>query len=181
MPSATEPDTNNALLAIRGNESEGEDEPEDVEVARHLTFEEPAAAAATTTTQQPEQTAAQMAKAERLAALNRYKAAVDAGAVVFIHVDIESGGEDVGIIQLSAVAHDSSDNTKLGDTFDMYVRPTSRVRASDWNEEAIKITGLDYNSPEIKSANEMEVVWPQWESWCASKLPAGKVGCLVAP
>ena len=53
--------------------------------------------------------------------MSRYKAAINAGAVVFIYVDIESGGKDVGIIQLSAVAHHSSNNSKLGDTFDRYV------------------------------------------------------------
>jgi len=70
------------------------------------------------------------------------------GKLLFLHVDLETGGEDVGVIQISCVCHDFAKDEVIA-TFNSYVKPPNYVKASSWNEHATSITGLHHHSPEI--------------------------------
>jgi hypothetical protein len=43
-----------------------------------------------------------------------------------VYNDLETGGEAVGIIQMSAIAHDFTTNSQFGYLFNMYVKPPRR-------------------------------------------------------
>jgi Inhibitor of the KinA pathway to sporulation, predicted exonuclease len=102
-----------------------------------------------------------------------------AGNLIFLHVDLETGGEQVGVIQISCVCHDYKTNEVIG-TFDSYVRPPASVKPSHWNEHATSITGLNWHSPEIKGADEIHIVWEQFKAFCEKHIGQSNIGCLVA-
>jgi hypothetical protein len=43
--------------------------------------------------------------------------------LIYIHIDLETQGEAVGITQMSAIAHDYTTNSRFGNSFNMYVKP----------------------------------------------------------
>jgi hypothetical protein len=102
-----------------------------------------------------------------------------AGNLIFLHVDLETGGEEVGVIQISCVCHDYKTNEVIG-TFDSYVRPPASVKPSHWNEHATLITGLNWHSPQIKRADEIHIVWEQFKAFCEKHIGQSNIGCLVA-
>ena len=122
---------------------------------------------------------AEAAKEKRKQQMERWYKAIADKIVVYIHVDVETGGEEVGIIQLSAVAHDSSTNIKIGRDFNEYIKPPPRITSDKWNHVAVETTGLHWNHPKIKSADLLDIVWPKWVKWCKDKVPEGKFGCRI--
>ena len=100
------------------------------------------------------------------------------GRFVLLSVDLETGGEEVGVIQLSCVAHNLRTDEKK--EFDEYIRPPDKIRPADWNDVAISITGIQPNGPEMRSAKPIEEVYPQFVKFCEDCVPDDHVGCLVA-
>jgi hypothetical protein len=90
------------------------------------------------------------------------------GRLLFLHVDLETGGEDVGVIQISCVCHDYTKN-EVTATFNSYIRPPNYVKVSSWNEHATRITGLHHHSPEITNADQIDIVWPKFKDFCEKK------------
>jgi hypothetical protein len=101
------------------------------------------------------------------------------GRLLFLHVDLETGGEDVGVIQISCVCHDYTKN-EVTATFNSYIQPPNYVKASSWNEHATRITGLHHHSPEITNADQIDIVWPKFKDFCEKNIGELYVGCLVA-
>jgi hypothetical protein len=56
--------------------------------------------------------------------------AIIAKKLVLILIDLETGGENVGIIQMSAIAHDHATNCRFGEPFNEYVKLPKNVSAS---------------------------------------------------
>ena len=80
--------------------------------------------------------------------------------LVFVSFDIETGGEQCGIIQISAeIFRFEKDGTPSieNDSFDEYVRPPSDAY---WNSNSCKRThGLHADHPQIKDASSLSEVW----------------------
>ena len=76
--------------------------------------------------------------------------------VVLVSFDIETGGEDCGICQISAVAFDLHGNSLCND-FDYYVKPPPGAK---WDNHHTNVHGLHANHDCIKSADMVEIVWP---------------------
>ena len=79
-------------------------------------------------------------------------------SLVLFHVDIETGGEHCGIIQLSAVAHDVDTNQMLG-KFNKFVNPG---RDAIWNDQCTATHGLTKHHPSIKDGDTIFEVWKQF-------------------
>ena len=90
--------------------------------------------------------------------------------VVFLSLDLETGGEYCGIIQLSGqlFRQDPEDHQKksfiiVDDTFNEYVAPPD---GAFWNEEACRQShGLSARSPEIQNGRPFITVWTNFCSW----------------
>jgi hypothetical protein len=105
----------------------------------------------------------------------------DLERLVYIHLDVEAGGPDCGLTQISAVCDDPSaaglDVEELP-SFDEYVRPPTGVR---WCPKAKEITGLHAGHASIRTAKPIEEVWPRFVAWVEEKLQNGaKRGVIVA-
>ena len=72
--------------------------------------------------------------------------------MIQIHIDLETGGEAVGIIQISDIAHDCTTNSQFGTPFNMFIKPTTHIKAKHWSSQAEAITGLTHNCNKIKNA-----------------------------
>jgi hypothetical protein len=96
---------------------------------------------------------------------------------VFFSVDVETGGEHCGIVQISAVEiHFSYDGTDY--EFDMYVNPGPGAK---WDSTCTSVTGLSPNDNRIQNAGSIETVWPQFVEFIESQLDNGaKKGIIVA-
>ena len=98
---------------------------------------------------------------------------IDRGKAIFLSLDVETGGEYCGILQLSAeicrmiIKQDGS--SKLKDkatdirrdtnTFNKYVEP---AEGAIFAEACTRIHGLSESSPCIKNASDIDVVWSQF-------------------
>ena len=108
---------------------------------------------------------------------------VEAGTAIFVSFDIETGGEECGILQISAECFTlEQDVCKYGgqrfsDTFDSYVKPSD---SAVWSEHATKIHGLHRGHPSIINADPLESVWVEFIAYLNANIPIGKVGVLVA-
>ena len=103
--------------------------------------------------------------------------------LVFLSLDVETGGENVGLIQLLCVSYDPNANnppTNGKDEFDEYIKPLKNVEAGDWNQINIELTGIQPNDEKMINASELEDVWPRFKAFCEARVPEGKVGCFVA-
>ena len=80
--------------------------------------------------------------------------------VVFVSIDLETGGDAVGIIQLSAVAFDLHHGGQPLGIFNEYVKPT--VEAKYWSQAAIAVHNITPSSPEIQSASSLDVFWQEF-------------------
>jgi hypothetical protein len=49
--------------------------------------------------------------------------------LIYIHIEPETGGEAVGIIQIWAIAHEYTTNSRFGTPFNMYVKPPPHIKA----------------------------------------------------
>lgn len=122
--------------------------------------------------------------------------------LVFVSLDLETGGEDCGIIQLSAeivrvvierdgakAAKDTlasmsregtlfnDDDNPTGGEFNEYVNPG---RDAVWSDAAIEITGLSRSDPKIASARSIIPVWGSFCSWIETNIADDEVGAIVA-
>jgi hypothetical protein len=61
--------------------------------------------------------------------------------LIYIHIDLETGGEAVGIIQMSAIAHDYTTNSQFGNSLNMYVKQPPHIKAKHWCGISGYITG----------------------------------------
>ena len=90
--------------------------------------------------------------------------------IVFLSLDLETGGEYCGIIQLSGQLFrqnpvDAQGNTFLlvTETFNEYV---SLPDGAFWNDEASRLShGLCTRSPVIQNASPFAIVWTKFCSW----------------
>ena len=158
-------DDTDPLQAVHGDEIESDEEADEVFAGRALEFDAVAEIEGAPAAEPEESTAKETAKKARKEELDRYQAAIKAKNVRFIHLDIESGGEDVGIVQLSAVAHDSGTNLQVGDSFEEYVKPHSRITANDWSRFATAVHGLHHNDPRITSFSILLIKTSIAASW----------------
>ena len=78
--------------------------------------------------------------------------------IVFISLDLETGGENCGICQLSAVFKDK-DGKDICKPFDSYVKPPDNA---DWNPKTKDVHGLHKLDPRIINADPIEMVWPKF-------------------
>lgn len=112
---------------------------------------------------------------------------------VFISLDIETGGDAVGIIQLSAeicraeilpsgssVSKDTLGALERnGITFDAYVNPGDGM-AEYWSPAAMNTHGIRPEHDRIKSAKGIAEVWADFVVWIADNVPNNEVATLVA-
>jgi hypothetical protein len=109
----------------------------------------------------------------------------------FLSIDIETGGDIAGIIQLSAelvhmklvstgknVASDKAEDCRRGCTFNRYVQPGCAPEY--WDQRSINVHGILPTNPRITGADEMRIVWPQFLSWLAEHSSAAEPIFLVA-
>ena len=83
---------------------------------------------------------------------------------LFISVDLETGGEAVGIVQLSAVAF-TLDGQHLG-IFNEFVDP--QVESKYWSQAAIEVHGI--KPSDVALADTLVEVWPRFvEAWAHSR------------
>ena len=105
------------------------------------------------------------------------------GKVIFISFDIETGGDDCGIVQLSAECFTVGSNVdedcgkRLEPTFNSYVKPHEDAI---WSKYATEIHGLHQNHPSIIHANPLHLVWEKFVSFIGNMVPIGFKGVLVA-
>jgi hypothetical protein len=107
--------------------------------------------------------------------------------IVFISLDLETGGDRCGILQLSAEIC-SPDGTRLGGEllpgevlpdgkrdgiFDSYIKPPA---SAIWNNFATEIHGLHKDHPVILEAEPIGIVWPKFVSHVEKVLKECKKG-----
>ena len=123
------------------------------------------------------------------------------GRVKFLSLDLETGGEECGMIQLSAefvrpklnrggktAAKDSlasldrgedvfhAQNNPQGTVFNEYVNPGEDA---EWNDEA-GVHGLSSTHPSIRSARKINEVWKSFCLFVDNNLLENEEGCVVA-
>lgn len=81
--------------------------------------------------------------------------------MIVISLDLETGGEECGVTQISAIAF-RLDGTSVGDDFDAYVKPPASAK---WNQISVNLTGLHANDQRIMQADPIETVWPKFTTW----------------
>ena len=122
------------------------------------------------------------------------------GEVVFISFDVETAGEQVGIVQISAEvfrlnlvrnkntqgkykgeinsARDTATNIRRDpEVFNKYVQPKSNI---EWCREAMKVHKLYPQHPSIVSADDIETVWRQFVGWVERLVGHDETAILVA-
>jgi hypothetical protein len=101
--------------------------------------------------------------------------------LVFISFDIETSGEQCGIIQISAeIFRLEKDGTPSieRETFDEYVKPPPDAF---WNEIACNSThGLHADHEHIKNASSLSDVWQRFESFIERHVGKKQKAVLVA-
>mmetsp|Transcript_3091 Transcript_3091/g.7013 ORF Transcript_3091/g.7013 Transcript_3091/m.7013 type:complete len:243 (+) Transcript_3091:208-936(+) len=101
------------------------------------------------------------------------------GNMMLVHLDLETGGNGVGIIQMASTIHDPYSNEVKGE-FNEYVKPPDYIPAGAWSGIAIDIHGLQPSSDIIKTASPLVDVWHRWVDFVESHLTNDTIGCLVA-
>lgn len=113
------------------------------------------------------------------------------GKAVILSLDIETGGEYCGILQLSSeilrmdIEQDCNSTTKdkatnirrNPNTFNEYVNPGS---GAIFSEQCTNIHHLTADHPSIRNASEMFVVWSQFLAWIESNTERDDIIILVA-
>ena len=105
---------------------------------------------------------------------------IDQGEAIFLSLDVETGGEYCGILQLSAeicrmtikpdgsskMKDKATDVRRDSNTFNEYVKPPE---GAIFAEACTRIHGLSEDTPCIKNASDIDVVWSQFVSWVDAK------------
>jgi hypothetical protein len=95
----------------------------------------------------------------------------------FLSIDIETGGDIAGIIQLSAeitymrlvlvgskLAHDKEEDVRrCTETFNKYVK--LECAPEYWSQSSIDVHGILPTNARITRAKGMKTVWPQFLLW----------------
>ena len=122
--------------------------------------------------------------------------------VVFLSLDLETGGEDCGIIQISdeiirpelareggkvpkdTLANVTREGTLYnpetnpgGGLFNAYVHPGEDA---EWSPAATEVTGLSRTDQRITSAKNIDKVWSSFSQWVESNIAEDEVGVIVA-
>ena len=96
--------------------------------------------------------------------------------IVYVHVDVEDGGPYCGLLQISVVVVNA--DFKVIDDFDRYIKPDENAV---WNEEACRLShGYTKDTPEIKNANSILEVWPEFVEFVEKHITGDKVGMMLA-
>ena len=117
---------------------------------------------------------------------------------VFISMDLEHGGQDCGITQLSAqlfrFVNNTTDRRKrlvtsikekksyfehheiIEEIFNKYVKPPSTAK---WDQHCINTTTLNKHHPKIQSADNIEIVWQQFIEFLHRHITSTDKGILV--
>lgn len=96
--------------------------------------------------------------------------------VLFVSFDLETGGENAGILQISATMKDQSGNG-VGHAFNSYVKPAANAHIS---EESSAIHGLKIDDERLVNAEPIKIVWPKFTSWANENHTDDRVGIFVA-
>ncbi len=100
--------------------------------------------------------------------------------IVFVSLDVETGGEYCGIIQLSAEIFRKTGSTinRVAEAFNQYVRPPD---GTIWNEEACLAShGLTAESRQIQNGRPFVTVWVQFCDWVSRHVRQDEKCILVA-
>jgi hypothetical protein len=96
---------------------------------------------------------------------------------VFFSIDIETGGEDCGMVQLSAVQINFEANSTVHE-FDMYINPGHSAK---WDLMCMMMSGLNPSDHWIKNAAPIDIVWPEFVAFIEGRLDGGaKKGMFIA-
>ena len=112
---------------------------------------------------------------------------------VLLSLDIETAGDAVGIVQLSAEisrvhlqptgsssTKDTATNiTRDTNIFNAYINP-GEEKADFWTEASRHVHGLHPSHPKILSANDMSAVWSDFCNWFDERMDPGERAILVA-
>ena len=79
--------------------------------------------------------------------------------IVYIHIDVEHGGPDCGMVQISVIFMDADFNI-IGE-FDEFIRPPD---TAVWDEHATRVHGYHRSHESIVSAKSIVEVWAQFKS-----------------
>ena len=99
---------------------------------------------------------------------------LDEGNAVLVHIDLETGGEQCGVVQLSSVIYDVGLRLVVGE-FNKYVRPPDDAV---WNSHAC-VHCLSASSESIKSADTLVKVWTEFVKFI-EKYTSEKMGIIEA-
>ena len=99
-----------------------------------------------------------------------------ANNVVLFNVDLETGGNDCGPVQISVAACDPRNKISL-DEFDSHVKPAN---GAEWSQHTINVHGIEPSQQRIKDASQIEDVWHDLLEYFARLLEGGKKGIILA-
>lgn len=99
-----------------------------------------------------------------------------AETIVLFNVDLETGGNDCGPIQISVAAFDPQDKESL-EEFDSYVKPGN---GAIWSQHTINVHGIEPSQQRIKDASPIEDVWHNLLEYFDRLLEGGKKGIILA-
>jgi hypothetical protein len=105
-----------------------------------------------------------------------------ANRIVYVSLDVETGGEYCGIIQLSAelFRKNTANSTynRVSEAFNQYVRPPD---GTIWNKEACRAShGLTAESRQIQNGRPFVTVWIQFCDWVSRHVHQDEKCVLVA-
>jgi hypothetical protein len=109
----------------------------------------------------------------------------------YISFDIETGGEYVGIVQISAqvihltltakgstITKDTAECEVEDDIFDSYVNP--KVSPALWDDCSIAIHGICLHDERITGAKDIHLIWYRFRQWIFKHVPPGEYATLIA-
>jgi hypothetical protein len=100
----------------------------------------------------------------------------EAKNIVLFNVDLETGGDSCGPVQISVAAYDPHGMKNLAE-FDSYVKP---AKGAQWSQATINVHGILPSQQRIKDASELEEVWYCLLQYFQLLLQGGKKGIILA-
>jgi hypothetical protein len=95
---------------------------------------------------------------------------------MIIHVNLEHGGNECGVIQLSVVAYNPKENKVVGE-FDNYIKPPANAV---WSNCASKVHGIYPTKHRIASAMGLVAFWKQFVMFIKGHLDHGSKKGIIA-
>jgi len=99
--------------------------------------------------------------------------------MVYVSFDVETGGKYCGIIQMSANIFRINNNDGEIER-ESFHRNVKLRDGAIWSSFSTDVHGLHANSPEIKNAKGIEIVWNEFVSYIDKNIGRDQRGCLVA-